>query len=237
MPVISFVSPKGGVGKSTSALLLATQLAEKDIGVTIIDGDPEQWIHRWGERAELPSAMRIVSQPDEETVIDAIERAAADTPFVIVDLEGTANMVVAYAISRSDLVIIPTQASTMDGQSAAKAIRLVKQQERGFNRRIPFAVLFTRTSAAIKSRLERNLTEQMAESGVPVLATQLLERAAFRSIFDYGCPLGELPANTYKLQDAIANARAFAGEVVSMCRSGTTQPEAHDPYRTEQAVA
>ena len=37
MPVISFVSPKGGVGKTTTALLLATELAEQGAShVTII---------------------------------------------------------------------------------------------------------------------------------------------------------------------------------------------------------
>ena len=41
MPTIPFVSPKGGTGKSTSALLLATCLA-KLYDVTIIDADPNQ---------------------------------------------------------------------------------------------------------------------------------------------------------------------------------------------------
>ncbi len=40
MPVIAFANPKGGSGKSTSALLLATELAVKGASVTIIDADP-----------------------------------------------------------------------------------------------------------------------------------------------------------------------------------------------------
>lgn len=236
MPVISFVSPKGGVGKSTSALLLATELAHKGLGVTVIDGDPEQWIYRWAERGNVPATMHVVSQPSEETIIDAIESAAAETPFVIVDLEGTANMVVAYAISRSDLVVIPTQASTMDGQSAAKAIKLVKQQERGFSRRIPFAVLFTRTSAAIKSRLERDLETQMLNSNVPVFQTQLLERSAYRSIFDYACPLEQLPKSVSNLDNAITNARAFTGEVLAMCKSSHAE-QPSNAAKSEEVAA
>ena len=53
-----------------------------------------------------------------------IEAAARKTPFVVVDLEGTASMMVAYAISRADLVIIPTQGSQLDAAQAAKAIKL-----------------------------------------------------------------------------------------------------------------
>jgi chromosome partitioning protein len=42
MPVIAFADPKGGFGKSTSAVLLATELAVKGASVTIIDADPER---------------------------------------------------------------------------------------------------------------------------------------------------------------------------------------------------
>ncbi len=42
MPVISFANPKGGAGKTTSALLLATELAARGAAVTIIDADPER---------------------------------------------------------------------------------------------------------------------------------------------------------------------------------------------------
>ena len=40
MPAIVFASPKGGAGKSTSAVVLATELAGQGAGVTIIDADP-----------------------------------------------------------------------------------------------------------------------------------------------------------------------------------------------------
>jgi hypothetical protein len=39
-------------------------------------------------------------------------------------LEGTASMTVAYAISRADLVLIPTQGSQLDAAEAAKAVKL-----------------------------------------------------------------------------------------------------------------
>jgi chromosome partitioning protein len=42
MPTIVFASPKGGVGKSTAAVLLATELAGFGAGVTLIDADPNK---------------------------------------------------------------------------------------------------------------------------------------------------------------------------------------------------
>jgi len=42
MPVISFANPKGGTGKSTSALILALELAHRGGKVALIDCDPNQ---------------------------------------------------------------------------------------------------------------------------------------------------------------------------------------------------
>ena len=219
MPVISFASPKGGAGKTTAALLLATEIAEKGIGVTIIDCDPRQWAHKWGKGDNTPAALTIIPKPNEKNIINEIEQASTKTAFVIVDLEGTNSMLVAYAISRSDLVIIPTQAGPMEGESAADAIKLVKQQQKAFNKKIPFAVLMTRMSAVIRSKIEKELTNQLYSASIPVFNTQLLERNAFKSIIAYKCPLSELPENTYKLNDAIGNARSFSGEVLAMFKA------------------
>ena len=41
MPVISTANPKGGSGKSTSTLVIATTLAAKGASVCIIDADPK----------------------------------------------------------------------------------------------------------------------------------------------------------------------------------------------------
>ncbi len=221
MPVISLASPKGGAGKTTAAMLLATELSQKGLGVTVIDCDPRQWSVKWGKGGSVPEKMTIESKPTEENIIDVIDEAKSKSPFVIIDLEGTSSMLVAFAISRSDLVIIPTQAGPMEGESAADAIKLIRQQEKGMGRKIPFAVLMTRMRAAIRTKIERSLTEQLEAADIPVLSTQLTERNAFKMIFDHQCSLEELPSSTYKLDDAIANARSFAGEVISIFKAKT----------------
>ena len=100
MPTISFASSKGGCGKSTSAVLLATELATRGTTVTIIDADPNQPVSRWSRKPGKPATLTVLSDVTEETLIDAIEDAARKTAFVIVDLEGTASLMVAQAMSR-----------------------------------------------------------------------------------------------------------------------------------------
>jgi chromosome partitioning protein len=223
MPTIVFASPKGGAGKSTSAVVLATELARRGAGVTILDADPNRPVSQWARRSGCPESLNVLADISESTVIDTIEEAAKRSAFVIVDLEGTASMTVAYAISRADLVVIPTQGSQLDAAEAAKAVKLIRQQEKAFARQIPYAVLFTRTSTAIRPRTLQHIREEFSTHQVPAFETQMHEREAFRAIFSFGGTLESLdPTQVSNLQAALANARAFAGEVVAMLRQSAT---------------
>jgi chromosome partitioning protein len=220
MPVISFANPKGGAGKTTSALLLASELASKGARITIIDADPEKWITQWGKLPGRPKNVEIISDVGEDTIVDQIETAAREAQFVIVDLEGTASLMVANAIGMSDLVVIPTQGASMDAKGAAKTIRLIKNQERMARRSISHGILLTRTSAAVTSRALKNVREQLDQAGIPVLSTSIVERAAYRDILDYGGLLSELdPKQVSNLDKAIENAKEFAGEVLAALKA------------------
>jgi chromosome partitioning protein len=229
MPTIVFASPKGGAGKSTSAVVLATELAQRGTAVTVIDADPNHPVSQWARRPGCPETLTVIGDISETTIIDTIEDASAKTAFVIVDLEGTASMTVAYAISRADLVVIPVQGSQLDAAEAAKAIRLIRQQEKAFARRIPYAVLFTRTSTAIRPRTFQHIRNEFSDHGVPAFQTQMHERDAFRAIFSFGGTLESLdPAQVSNVEAAVGNARAFAGEVITKLRQATPGTKAEE---------
>lgn len=216
MPVIAFANPKGGAGKTTSALLLASELAARGAKVVIIDADPEKWISQWGTLPGKPATITIIGAVTEDTIVDQIEAAAAEAQFVVIDLEGTASLMVANAIGMSDFVIIPTQGASMDAKGAAKTIKLIRNQARLARRDIPHAVLLTRTSAAVASRALKNVRDQLEKAGIDIFATSIVERAAYRDILDYGGLLAELdPKLVSNIDKALLNAREFAGEVIA----------------------
>ncbi|MFG5121777.1 ParA family protein [Methylorubrum sp. POS3] len=224
MPVIAFANPKGGAGKTTTALLLATELASKGAAVTIIDADPERWISQWAKLPGKPENVTIIGDVTEDTVVDAIEAAECTAQFVIVDLEGTASMMVSNAIGMSDLVVIPIQGSSMDAKGGAKTIRLIRNQEKMSRRKIAHAVVLTRTGAAITSRALRNVSVQLQAGGVEIFATAIVERAAYRDLFDYGGTLSSLSTSqTSNLDKAVQNAREFAGEVIVKLKATSTR--------------
>lgn len=215
MPTIVFASPKGGAGKTTSALLLALQLA-KLYAVTVIDADPNHPITRWGTGGKQPQNLTIVSDPDEDNIIDRIEDAAAKTAFVVVDLEGTASKIVLLAISQADFVIIPTQGSELDASEASRAIRVVKQHDKMTGKGTPFAVLLTRTNAQIRTRNLTHIQSGLVGAGIPVLETELNEREAFKSVFAFRETLDGLdPKDVANLDRAKQNAEDFASELLA----------------------
>jgi chromosome partitioning protein len=221
MPVITLSSPKGGAGKTTAATVLATELAERGASVTIIDADPNKHVVDWAKLPGAPATLRVVGEVTEETIVDQIEEAAGISSFVIVDLEGTASLMVSYAISMSDLVVIPVQGSQLDAKQAARQMKLIKAQERIANRPIPFAVLFTRTNPAITPKTQRFIEERFTELTVPVLQTKLYDREAFRAVFSYGGTVAGLQdKGVSNLPAALRNARAFTAEIVELLRNG-----------------
>jgi chromosome partitioning protein len=226
MPTIAVVSPKGGAGKSTCAVVVGSELARRGAAVTMIDADPNQPVSDWAKLPGRPENMTVVGEVTEENIIEEVESAAQKTPFVVVDCEGTASMTVAYAISRADLVIIPTQGSHLDAKQASRAIRLIKQQERAFGKKIRYAILFSRTSEAIKPRTLQHVKDEFNKHGVPAFVVQLHERDAYKAIFSFGGTLENLnPKLVTNIDAAIRNARVLAAEVVSLLRTDAQTAE------------
>ena len=171
MPVITFASPKGGAGKTTAALLLSTELAVKGFDVTVIDADPLKWINGWSKLPDKPDKLEVLADLTEDTIIEAIDQAQIRSQFVIIDLEGTASTIVAYAFSRSDFVLVPIQPSNMDARAGAMIVQLIRNHEQAFRIKIPFALFLTKTRAAIRPRTLSNILTQIETAKMPVLRT------------------------------------------------------------------
>ncbi len=218
MAVIVFASSKGGAGKSTACRLLTGEFArqglDKNIGVTLIDADPNQHAAKWAEMEGCPLNIDLIRDANEETILDYIDEAQEKNPFVLVDLEGVASLTVAHAISRADLVILMTQASEDDEDELIKTLKLVRRQEKALGREIPHAVMVTRTNAAFFTKMHKAILEDMKANKVDVFNITLVERAAFKAIRTYGGIVHDLDKSEVSGVDKAAlNVEQFAQEV------------------------
>lgn len=211
MPVITVASPKGGSGKSTASVILATELAHAGAEVTILDCDPNRSISIWASKADLPPRIIVRSDIGESEIVRIIKQLDADGRIVIVDLEGVASRLVSRAISQADLVLTPMRATTLDATIGVRALALIAEEEEALGRSIRHAVIFTMTRA-IKSKQHTGIEASLVGQGVDVILPPLMERAAFSALFEFGGDLRTLPAQG-RMEPAAENASAFAQAV------------------------
>ena len=218
MPVIVAANPKGGSGKSTSCLILGTTLAGRGASVKIIDADPQLTLGSWSKGKSRHKNIVVVPTVGED-LTDLIDRLRSEVQFVIIDVQGSANMEIVAAMSRANFVLIPMRAKTADARVATRAIGLVRTQEKNFQRSIPHAIMYIATNPLIITREEKEIRKSVVEANLPFLNTSLNERTAFSHIFAQNLSLEELSAtDTNGLEAAISNANAFADEVIETLR-------------------
>ncbi|MCP5075053.1 MAG: ParA family protein [Rhodobacteraceae bacterium] len=219
MPVIAFANSKGGSGKTTSALLLACELAEKK-PVTIIDADPRHPISTWAKLPGTPKGLTVVTNESEKTILGEIEEAAAKSPFVVIDLEGTASRLMSYAISQADLVVIPLKEQQQDALAVLEVIKEIHRDMKAMRRTIPYAILFTQSKVVAKSRTARFVGDQFRNNAkIDSFATEIFERDAFSAIFAVGGSVRALSRKQVNnLEAAVDNVEGFAAEVIAKLR-------------------
>ncbi|MBT9373218.1 ParA family protein [Rhizobium sp. CSW-27] len=208
MPVVVVASSKGGAGKSTTAVLLGTELAHKGVPVTMLDCDPNRSLSIWADLGTLPENVRALNDVSESSIVKTIKQYDVDGAVVIVDLEGVASRMVSRAISQADLVLIPMRATTLDAKIGAQSLKLIAEEEEAINRKIAHAVVFTMTRA-IRSKQQTGIETSLREAGIDIIEPPLMERAAFSALFEFGGNLHSMEKQG-NMAAAIENAEAFA---------------------------
>ncbi|WP_105430565.1 ParA family protein [Neorhizobium sp. T6_25] len=218
MPVISFANAKGGAGKTTAALLLATELAHQGFRVTVIDADPQRWISQWFETSG--AAVRNIDVVSEVTLASLqchLREMASRTDYFIIDLAGARDALVTTAIGLSDHVMIPVQGSAMDAKGAAQILDLLSYMKEKAGLVIPHSVVLTRVTSMVTTKALLTIKGLLAARGVHVLDTPIGERIAFKELFEAGGTLHTLdPAKVSNLDKAKENARSYAQEVMRL---------------------
>lgn len=161
--LLSIVHTKGGVGKSTTALYLATAAQRRGLSVRLLDTDPQGTSLAWASDAAA------AGEPLPFTVAYAEARDLTHPPhadLVIVDTPPGHAKVIDAAIDAADLVIVPTQPSPADIKRAWPTLEVTGHR--------PTAILLTR--AVLNRRLLADVRSELEDEGVAVLATPILDR-------------------------------------------------------------
>ncbi|MFS8110613.1 ParA family protein [Rhizobium jaguaris] len=217
MPIITFANTKGGAGKTTVALVLATELARRGLRVALLDADTQQWMSRWHRLSGASANFDIVADVSDDTIEKQIKDIKKRTDYIIVDLPGGLNPLLAKAIGLSDHIMVPVQGCAMDAVGGAQVLEILKQLAAQCDIRIPHSVVLTRINSIITTRSLLTVKMLLAEQQVHFLDTPLIERAAYRDMFNTGGTLYSMdPTRVSNLDKAQVNAQMFADEILRL---------------------
>jgi chromosome partitioning protein len=216
LATIAFISPKGGAGKTTAALLLALGLNERGRKVALIDSDPNKPLVHWSEMPGKPDGISVHPAPTMQDVASALREAQRRNPdWVILDTEGSVRGALAFTTLRLDMIITPLAGSQLEADQALKACEMVRQYGVRGGRQVMHRALLTRIPAALRPRLLKQVIDQLRAKGMELLPTALIEKEAFRAIFSLGGGFAALEANQVGgVVAARANAEAYVAAVL-----------------------
>ena len=193
MPVLTIASSKGGPGKTTIAMILASSLVQDGIRIVALDADPTQAFSRWAASAYEGPAFACMAEPDETRLAHLIDRHADGADLVIVDTAGFGNRSAAVAMTSADLILIPTLSGEPDITEAEKTWRLAEGLARAARRQIPAFVLLNKMR---RTTLARHASAEIERASLPRLEATLSDFVAYGEL-SYGTRLpASGPAHT-----------------------------------------
>jgi chromosome partitioning protein len=208
--IIACASVKGGVGKSTLAVNLATELLRRKSRVLIVDADPQGTARVWSEVAaerKLTSPTVIAMGKDMHRA-GQLDQVSASFDVTIIDCPGRDGAVVRAALMLADLVLIPCGASPADAWALQQSLELI-EDARILRPALQANVVLTRRKA---TTLGKNARADLAACGVPLLKAELSERVAYQIAMGEGRGVTQMSGQA----DAAREVRSITDEILQL---------------------
>jgi chromosome partitioning protein len=170
MRTIAIISQKGGAGKTTLSVHLATAAALAGHNAAIIDLDPQGTAASWGDRRQADAPEVVSGQAARLSVlIEAAQTNGAD--FLVLDTAPNADQTALRAAQIADVVLIPCRAATFDLEAIKATLTLSQLAQK------PSYVVLN--AIPPRSGIGREAADGLIGQGAKVAPVMLSQRAAF----------------------------------------------------------
>lgn len=223
MPVIALLNQKGGVGKTTLSIHLATALAGESEAerhkVLLIDADPQGSALDWAAQRSAVARFPVIGLP-KPTLHREIPALSHGYEWIVIDGPPRVNELARSAIAASNLVIIPVQPSPFDVWAAQDIVDIIAEcaiHNPALKSRFLINRLFLNTTLASE------VTEALGAFEIPVLAASVRNRTEYAK----SAKLGLTALETDPHGDGAAEMHALATEVAGLLDISLTESAVH----------
>lgn len=176
MHVVSVLSEKGGAGKTTIAVNLATAFHLSGTETLVVDADPQATARDWGAASDADTP--VVAGVDRGSIREDVPRLAERFELVIIDGAPRLQETYVEAVTVSDLVLVPVRPSAADIWSAETIIDICH----AYNTPARFVVSAQVVGTALADRVQGALES----FDVPVLDARTSQRVAYTEALGAG---------------------------------------------------
>jgi chromosome partitioning protein len=214
--IVTLVSQKGGVGKSSLAAAIGWELHSRGARTLLVDADPQGTVRITSEVAEERGleAPTVIAMGKDMARKDQLPKLARGYDMVIIDTPGRSGEVQRASMMVARLAVIPIGQSaadawgTTDTLSAIAEVQTVRPQ-------LQAAMCITKKCP--RTTLGRNARDVLSAQGTPVLVAETTHRVAWQECLAAGMGVAQ-----YAPSDASADeARAVVDEILALSLSLT----------------
>ncbi|MBY0459782.1 MAG: AAA family ATPase [Gemmataceae bacterium] len=167
--IIVLANSKGGVGKTSISVHLATWLADQGHSVVLADCDAQASSGDW--LTEAAPDIRVVRLADPTAILDALPQLAREADFVVADGPGSNTETSRALLLRADLALVPCKASMLEVRALAQATAVLRQSQDIRHGRPEAVVVLSMVGR--RYRLTQDMTDAAEALGLPLARTAL----------------------------------------------------------------
>jgi chromosome partitioning protein len=182
MKVIIIAGQKGGAGKTTIAVHLATEALRRGLRVGIVDADPQLSATAWAN-ARLDTSLPVVAAAGPE-LNKALDLARDDKfDLIIIDSPPHATAATQKPYRLADLIVLPVRPSVFDLAALPASLDMVESA----NTKAAFVI----SSAPIRASEIIDTRRELEKTGFPVFDTVIHDRTPYRRAIASGQAVSE----------------------------------------------